>query len=182
MKKVIALFLSVILLTALFSACNKKTDDTVTESTTFEPQTLEIESTYNEDNRTMKTVYRGPDGEISSISVITYNDKNQVEKESVYDGDEKLKSMVTYKYDKNSNVIEQSVYNSESKLEYMYKDYEYKKVKTENGDVFLKIKHNEYDNTGKVVKIFKWEYDENFNCTSMATYSQDGKEITRNDF
>ena len=86
------------------------------------------------------------------------------------------------KYDENSNITEQAVYDSEAKLEYMYKDYEYKKVKKEKGEVFIKIKHNRYNSDGVVDTIFKWEYDEDSNCTGMVTYSPDGKEITRNEF
>ena len=130
----------------------------------------------------MKTVYRNPDGEITSTVVVIYNENKQIEKESTYDGEDKLVSMVTYKYDENSNIIEQAVYNSETKLEYMYKDFEYKKVKINKSEVFIKIRHNRYNSDGVIDTIFTWEYDENYNCTGMVTYSPDGKVLTRNEF
>lgn len=182
MKKIIALFLAVVCLTAVFAGCEKVDRNDETETTTLEAQVPEVESTYNKDSRTMKTVYRNPDGEITSIVVVIYNEKKQIEKESTYDKDDKLVSMVTYKYDENSNISEMAVYDSDTKLEYMYKDYEYKKVKTENGEKFIKLKHNRYNSEGKVDTIFKWEYDENYNCTAMKTYSPDGSVLTKNEF
>lgn len=182
MKKIIALFLAVICLTAVFAGCEKVDRDGETETTTLKAELPEIESTYNKNSRTMRTVYRNPDGEITSIVVVIYNENKQIEKESTYDKDDKLVSMVTYKYDANSNIIEQAVYDSETKLEYMYKDYEYKKVKTDRGEVFIKIKHNRYNSEGVVDTIFKWEYDEKYNCTGMTTYTPDGKVLTQNKF
>ncbi len=182
MKRIIALFLAVICFVAVFAGCEKVDRNGETETTTLKAEMPEIESTYNKESRTMKTVYRNPDGEITSIVVVIYNEKKQIEKESTYDKDDNLVSMITYKYDENSNILEQAVYNSEAKLEYMYKDYEYKKVKTESGEKFIKLKHNRYNSEGKVDTIFKWEYDEKYNCTAMVTYSSDGKVLTNNEF
>ncbi|MBQ2828000.1 MAG: hypothetical protein IJF20_02040 [Clostridia bacterium] len=182
MKRIIALFLAVICFVAVFAGCEKVDRNGETETTTLKAEMPEIESTYNKESRTMKTVYRNPDGEITSIVVVIYNEKKQIEKESTYDKDDNLVSMITYKYDENSNISEQAVYNSEAKLEYMYKDYEYKKVKTESGEKFIKLKHNRYNSEGKVDTIFKWEYDEKYNCTAMVTYSSDGKVLTKNEF
>ncbi|MBR3589119.1 MAG: hypothetical protein IKL16_06105 [Clostridia bacterium] len=183
MKRIIALLLAVLCFVSVFSGCEKvDRNEKTTETTTLKAELPEIETSYNEKNRTMKTVYRNPDGEITSISVVTYNENKQIVKESTYDKDDNLVNMITYKYDENSNIIEQAVFNSEEKMEYMYKDYEYKKVKTDNGEKFIKIKHNRYDSEGKVDVVFKWEYDEDYNCTAMETYSTEGELLTRNDF
>ncbi len=182
MKKIIALFLAVICLTAVFAGCEKVDREGETETTTLTAELPEIESTYNEESRTMKTVYRDSEGEISSITVVTYNESKQIEKESTYDKDDKLVSTITYKYDENSNIIEMAVYDSDTKLEYMYKDYEYKKVTTENGSKFIKLKHNRYNSEIVVDTVFKWEYDEDYNCTAMVTYSPTGEVLTRNEF
>ncbi len=182
MKRIATIFLCIIILTAVFAGCEKSDRNSeTTETTTVEPQTMEIESTYNEKSRTMRTVYRNSDGEISSISVVTYNEKNKVVKESTYDENDALESMVTYDYDEDMNIIEMQVFDENSKLSYMYKDYEYKKVKTENGEKFILLKHNRYNSEGKVDMIFKWEYDENNNCVSMSTYSSDGALLTKNE-
>ncbi len=183
MKKILALFLAVLCLTVVFAGCEKvDRNETKTETTTLEAELPEIESSYNEQSKTMKTVYRSPDGEIASVVVVTYNDNKQVTKESTYDKDDKLVNMITYKYDENSNITEMAVYNSESKLEYMYKDYEYKKVKMQKGETFIKLKHSKYNADGKLDSIHKWEYDEKFNCTAMVTYTPDGKVLTKNEF
>ncbi len=182
MKKIIALFLAVICLASVFSGCEKvDRNEQSTETTTLKAELPEIESSYNKESRTMKTVYRNPDGEIASIVVTTYNENKQIEKESTYDKDDSLVNMITYKYDENSNIIEQAVFNSETKMQYMYKDYEYKKVKKDSGEVFIKLKHNRYDSEGNVDAIFKWEYDEDYNCTSMSTYSPSGELLTKNE-
>lgn len=183
MKKIIAFFLAVICFVAVFSGCEKvDRNEKTTETTTLKAELPEIETSYNKESRTMKTVYRNPDGEIASISVVTYNENKQIVKECTYDKDNNLVNMITYKYDENSNIIEQAVFGSEEKMEYMFKDYEYKKVKTDNGEKYIKIKHNRYDSEGNVDSVFKWEYDEDFNCTAMETYSTSGELLTRNEF
>ncbi len=183
MKRIIALFLSVICLVAVFSACEKvDRNERTTVTTTLKAELPEIETSYNESSRTMKTVYRNPDGEITSIVVVTYNENKQVEKESTYDKDDKLINMITYKYDENANIIEQAVFNSETKMEYMYKDYVYEKVIKDNREVFIKMKHNRYNSEGVVDTVMKWEYDEDYNCTAMVTYSPTGEVLTRNEF
>ncbi len=183
MKKIISFFLFVICLVAVFSGCEKvDRNELTTETTTLKAQLPEIETSYNKESRTMKTVYRNPDGEIASIVVVTYDENKQIEKESTYDKDDNLVNMITYKYDENKNIIEQAVFNSETKMEYMYKDYEYKKVKTDNGEIFIKIKHNRYNADGVVDTVMKWEYDEDYNCTAMVTYSPTGEILTRNEF
>lgn len=183
MKKIIALFLAAICLTAVFAGCEKvDRNEQSTETTTLKGQVPEIETSYNKQTRTLKTVYRNPDGEITNISVVTYNENKQIEKESNYDKDDNLVNMITYKYDENSNIIEMAVYNSETKLEYMYKDYEYKKVKTDKGEIYIKLKHNRYNSEGIVDAVFKWKYDENNNCTAMETYTPTGELLTRNEF
>ena len=90
--------------------------------------------------------------------------------------------MITYKYDENANIIEQAVFNSETKMEYMYKDYVYEKVIKDNREVFIKMKHNRYNSEGVVDTVMKWEYDEDYNCTAMVTYSPTGEVLTRNEF
>ena len=181
MKKIVALFLAVICLTAVLAGC-QKVDRNESETTTVKEQFAEIETSYNEKSRTLKTVYRNPDGEIASISVVTYNENKQIEKESNYNKNDKLVNMITYEYDENSNMTQMAVYNSETELEYMYKDYEYKKVKTDKGDKYLKLQHNRYNSEGVVDTVFKWTYDENNNCTKMETFTPTGDLLTRNEF
>ncbi len=183
MKKFLALIFVLATFAAVFTGCEKtdrsgKNDET----TTLEAQTMEVESTYNKNSKTMKTVYYAADGSVASTVVTVYNDKKLVEKESTYDEEDKLVSTISYKYDKNSNIIEMAVYDGDNKLEYMNKDYEYKKVKTDKGEKFIKLKYNRYNSEAKVDTIFKWEYDEDYNCISMATYSPEGKLLTQNEF
>ncbi len=184
MKKIIAAFMSVMCLVACFAGCGKSDGigRSTTETTTLVAQKPEVETSYNKDSRTLKTTYRDPDGNITSIVVEIYNERKQIEKQSTYDKDDKLLNMIVYKYDENANISEMAVYNSESKLDYMYKDYEYKKIKTDNGEKFIKMKHNRYNSEGKCDTVFRWEYDENYNCVAMATYSTDGALLTRNEF
>lgn len=186
MKKILAVFSAVLCLSAVFSGC-EKVDRNALETTTSSETTVaatlpEVESSYNKKSRTMKYVYRNAQGDITSISVITYNKNKQIEKESTYDGEDNLINMKAYKYDENSNIIEEALYNSENKLEYMYKDYEYKKVKTDKGEKYIEIKHNRYNSEMKCDAVFKYKYDENYNRTGMETYSPEGNLLTRNEF
>lgn len=182
MKKIISSFLAVFSLIAVFSGCEKvdrNPETTTAENTTVSMTLPEVESSYNKKSRTMRYVYRDTNGEIMTISVITYTEKNQIESESTYDAEDKLVNKKAYKYDENSNIIEEALYNSENMLEYMYKDYEYKKI---SDGKFILIKHNRYNSEMKCDTVFKYKYDKDNNRIAMETYSPEGKLLTRNEF
>ncbi|MBE6782718.1 MAG: hypothetical protein E7536_01745 [Ruminococcaceae bacterium] len=155
MKRIIALFSVVICIIAVFAGCKKvdRNAETTTATTTVPTYTMpEPESEYDKDSRTMKTVYRDINGEVFQI--------------------------VISKYDENSNLIEFAEYDAQNNLNYMFKDYEYKKVSSG----YILLQYSRYNENKECDTIYKYTYDENNNPVSMESFNPDGTLITKNEF
>lgn len=124
MKKIIAVFSVVLCFVAVFAGCKKvdRNATSTTTQTTVAAMTMpEVESSYDKDTKTMKSVYRDLNGNIAEIRETVYNENKQIEKECIYDADENLISYSTIKYDDNSNILEQSFYNGKNELQTIQK-------------------------------------------------------------
>lgn len=166
-KKIIALFMAAVVMSAALSGCGDTAAEEPTPVAEDKELTLEEETSGTEAEEAEVTGETEAEEEPEQEPI--QEDKYLHLLRTAYHADGSVKDVTRYIYDESGNMTKEISYTADGSIE-SYVEYE----NDADGNC---IKYTEYDAGGKVTKSAESKYDSNHNCLESISYDSDGNVI-----